>query len=76
MCGTAQCVMAAPGHFVPGVSRPPTPCLAARKTWVPGTRLVPGPAIGPTRVPGVTTAGLCVNPTEQPHDGQTVREPH
>jgi hypothetical protein len=64
MCRTAQCVMAAPGHFVPGVSRPPTRCLAARKTW------------GPTRVPGVTTAGLCVNPTEQPHDGQTVREPH
>src|SRR6202043_2975995 len=33
-------VMAAPGHFVPGVA-PAThvfPCLGRSKTWVPGTR--------------------------------------
>src|SRR5258708_34583438 len=33
-----QFVMAAPGHFVPGVSRPPTSCFVARNAWVPGTR--------------------------------------
>src|SRR6202051_3903069 len=33
------------------MSRPPTPCFVARKTWVPGTR------------PGMTIERLCVNPT-------------
>jgi hypothetical protein len=40
-----------PRALRPGVSRPPTPCLVARKTWVSATRL------------GMTTERLCVHAT-------------
>jgi hypothetical protein len=41
----------------PGLSRPSTPFIAARKTWMPGTRFTIGPAEGRTRWPGMTKVG-------------------
>jgi hypothetical protein len=37
------------------------PYLLQSKTWMPGTRLVLGPAGGRTRVPGMTVRGEATN---------------
>jgi hypothetical protein len=44
----------------PGLSGPSTTFFVTGKTWMPGTRLVLGPAEGRTRVPGMTNGKALV----------------